>query len=78
MEEVVVELTATELLQAVLEILGGISEKMEEAEAEETYTFMEKPLAEYSVTEGLLLVIVVLMVLRFVHNRIKEGFSWLM
>ena len=41
------------------------------------HPFMTTDFEDYTVTEGLLLVIVLLLVVRFVANILKEGFSWL-
>lgn len=40
------------------------------------YTLFDKPLEEYTVSEGLLLILVVLSVCKFVWSGIKEGFKW--
>ncbi|MDE7223501.1 MAG: hypothetical protein K2O34_06940 [Acetatifactor sp.] len=45
--------------------------------AEEAYTVWNKPLEEYSVSEGLLLIIVTLAVVAFIWGVVKGGFSWL-
>ncbi len=39
--------------------------------------FLEKPFAEYTTTEGLLLVVVLLLVLSQLMRAVKEGFRWL-
>lgn len=46
-------------------------------DAEPHYTLFDKPLTEYTVSEGLLLLLVVLLVSKFVWSAIKEGFKWL-
>lgn len=43
----------------------------------EVYTIWDKPLEEYSVSEGLLLIIVTLAVIAFIWSIVKGGFSWL-
>ena len=49
----------------------------ESAPAEVAYTIWDKPLEEYSVSEGLLLIIVTLAVAAFIWSIVKGGFSWL-
>lgn len=44
--------------------------------ADPQYTLFNKPLDEYTVSEGLLLIIVVLVLGKFVWNVIKEGFKF--
>lgn len=39
--------------------------------------FLSTPLDDYSVTEGLLMVIAVILILNAVGRLLKEGFSWL-
>lgn len=41
------------------------------------YTLFNKPLEEYTVSEGLLLIVVVLLLGKYVWCVIKEGFKWL-
>lgn len=41
------------------------------------YTLFDKPLDEYTVSEGLLLILVLLLVGKFVWSVIEEGFRWL-
>lgn len=41
------------------------------------YTLFDKPLDDYTVSEGLLLIIVVLLIGKFVWSVIKEGYKWL-
>lgn len=40
--------------------------------------FFETPFSEYTVTEGLLLLLVVLLVIRWIVGAVKEGFRWLL
>ena len=40
------------------------------------YTLWDKPLEDYSVTEGLLLILVVIAVAVLIWNMIKGGFKW--
>ena len=39
--------------------------------------FMTTPLDDYTVTEGLLLLILVILVIKIIADAIKEGFYWL-
>ena len=39
--------------------------------------FMTVPLDDYTVTEGLLLMILVILVIKIIAGAIKEGFYWL-
>lgn len=39
--------------------------------------FMTTPLDDYTVTEGLLLLIVILLVIKWIIGIVKEGFYWL-
>ena len=39
--------------------------------------FMTTPLDDYTVTEGLLLMILVILVIKIIAGAIKEGFYWL-
>lgn len=39
--------------------------------------FMTTPLDDYTVTEGLLLLILVILVIKIIAGAIKEGFYWL-
>lgn len=41
------------------------------------YTLFDKPLDDYSVTEGLLLILVLLIAGKYVWLVIKEGFKWM-
>ena len=45
--------------------------------AETVYTIWDKPLEEYAVSEGLLLIIAVLATVAFIWGIVKGGFSWL-
>ncbi len=45
--------------------------------AETVYTIWDKPLEEYSVSEGLLLIIAALATVAFIWGIVKGGFSWL-
>lgn len=44
---------------------------------ETIYTIWDKPLEEYSVSEGLLLIIAALAAVAFIWGIVKGGFSWL-
>lgn len=48
-----------------------------EADTGPQYTLFDKPLEEYTVSEGLLLILVVLVLGKYVWCVIKEGFKWL-
>lgn len=86
--EVVVDWYALlEALQGVTdntdELEGAMSSIEESVEAiEEKVTaprlFLETPLDEYTVTEGLLFTIVICMFLKSLWRFVKEGFYWLM
>ena len=49
----------------------------EAALQEEQYTLFDKPLEKYTVSEGLLLILVLLLVGKYVFSAIKEGFKWM-
>ncbi len=53
-------------IQELTEVPAAISEN-----------FLEKPFTDYTVTEGLLLVIVLLLILSQLGRIVKEGFHWL-
>lgn len=42
------------------------------------HPFMTTPLDDYTVTEGLLLLILLVLVLKWIGQAIKEGFYWLL
>ncbi|MDE5758295.1 MAG: hypothetical protein K2H85_06745 [Allobaculum sp.] len=44
--------------------------------ADPQYTLFDKPLEEYTVSEGLLLILVVFVIGKFAWNVIKEGFKF--
>ena len=48
-----------------------------ESDAGPEYTLFDKPLSDYSVSEGLLLILVLLLVGKFAWSVIREGFRWL-
>ena len=52
-------------------------ESFTETIEEITYTLFDKPLQKYSVSEGLLLILVTLAVIAFIWKVAKGGFSWL-
>ncbi len=66
-------LDAAELTEPITQ--GDTQELTEAPAAPEN--FLEKPFAEYTVTEGLLLVVVLLLVLSQLGRIVKEGFHWL-
>jgi len=45
---------------------------------DDTHYFMSTPLDDYTVTEGLLLLILILLVVKWIGQAIKEGFYWLL
>lgn len=49
----------------------------DQTEQEISYTLFNKPLEEYTVSEGLLLIIVTLAVIAFIYHMVKGGLSWL-
>lgn len=48
-----------------------------ETVVEEPQLFLTTPFEEYTVTEGLLLTLVLLVVISFLVKTVKEGFYWL-
>lgn len=60
-EESAADATETEVIEEVAEVV-------------EDYTFMDKPFVEYTVTEGLLLVIFVFVFLDFILNILRRWF----
>lgn len=48
----------------------------EAALQEEQYTLWDKPLTEYTVSEGLLLLLVVTALVSLVWSAVKGGFKW--
>ncbi len=54
-----------------------LSDAAGESLEEVVYTLWDKPLEEYSVSEGLLLIIATLAVAAFIWTVLKGGFSWL-
>ncbi|MDE5759246.1 MAG: hypothetical protein K2H85_11620 [Allobaculum sp.] len=47
-----------------------------DAAADPQYTLFDKPLEEYTVSEGLLLILVVFVIGKYAWNVIKEGFKF--
>lgn len=68
-ENVVIEETTVVLDEPVEVILVDVSDER---------SFMTTPLNEYTVTEGLLLLILLMMVVKFVAKAVREGFRWLL
>ena len=68
-ENVVVEETTVMLDEPVEVILVDVSYDR---------NFMTTPLNDYTVTEGLLLLILIMMIVKFVAKAVKEGFRWLL
>jgi len=68
-ENVVVEETTVVLDEPVEVILVDVSDER---------SFMTTPLNDYTVTEGLLLLILIMMIVKLVAKAVKEGFRWLL
>ena len=68
-ENVVIEETTVVLDEPVEVILVDVSDER---------SFMTTPLNDYTVTEGLLLLIFIMMIVKFVAKAVKEGFRWLL
>lgn len=68
-ENVVIEETTVVLDEPVEVILVDVSDER---------SFMTTPLNDYTVTEGLLLLILIMMIVKFVAKAVKEGFRWLL
>jgi len=68
-ENVVVEETTVVLDEPVEVILVDVSDER---------SFMTTPLNDYTVTEGLLLLILIMMIVKLVAKVVKEGFRWLL
>ena len=68
-ENVVVEETTVMLDEPVEVILVDVSYDR---------NFMTTPLNDYTVTEGLLLLILIMMIVKFVAKAVREGFRWLL
>ena len=52
-------------------------ETVELTEAASEPGLLDKPFDDYTVTEGLLFVIALLLLLQFIRNLLKDGLSWL-
>lgn len=65
---------------AVAELAEGVAQgdtqELTEAPAPPE-NFLEKPLSDYSTTEGLLLLILLFLFAQFIVRLVKEGFHWL-
>lgn len=68
-ENVVIEETTVVLDEPVEVILVDVADER---------SFMSTPLNDYTVTEGLLLLILLMMIVKFVAKAVKEGFRWLL
>lgn len=68
-ENVVVEETTVVLDEPVEVILVDVSDER---------SFMTTPLNDYTVTEGLLLLILIMMIVKLVSKAVREGFHWLL
>jgi len=54
-----------------------VTETIEIVEVETDRPFLTTPIDDYTVSEGLLLLILLILVLRWIGAAIKEGFYWL-
>ena len=74
-------MTEQELLDQVEQLPGDVSEPLETVEAVEApegpRLFLTTPFEEYTVTEGLLLMLLLLAVVAVCVKLVKGGFSWL-
>ena len=63
-----------------MEIVGmdQVLKRLETIEAVMVHPALETPFAEYTVTEGLLLLLLVLVIASWCVKMIKGGFSWLL
>ena len=63
-----------------MEIVGmdEVLEHLETIEAVMVHPALETPFAEYTVTEGLLLLLLVLVIVSWCVRMIKGGFAWLL
>ena len=68
-ENVVIAETTVVLDEPVEVILVDVSDER---------SFMSTPLNDYTVTEGLLLLILIMMIVKLVAKAVKEGFRWLL
>ena len=68
-ENVVIEETTVVLDEPVEVILVDVSDER---------SFMTTPLNDYTVTEGLLLLILIMMIVKLAAKAVKEGFRWLL
>lgn len=61
-----------------VEELPEVYTEVVEVVQDDTHYFMTTHLDDYTVTEGLLLLILVLLVVNWIGKAIKEGFYWLL
>lgn len=54
-----------------------VAETVEIVEVEADRPFLTTPIDDYTVTEGLLLIIALILVVKWIGQSIKEGFYWL-
>lgn len=60
------------------DLSGEVFTEVVEVVQDDTHYFMTTHLDDYTVTEGLLLLILVLLVVKWIGQAIKEGFYWLL
>ena len=58
-------------------IINMLQNETAETQEETAYTLFNKPLDEYTVSEGLLAIIAALAVIVVIYHIVKGGFSWL-
>ena len=74
-------MTENEVLDLPEQLPGDVSEPLETVEAvevpEDSRLFLTTPFEEYTVTEGLLLMLLLLALVAVCVKLVKGGFSWL-
>ena len=77
-DSAVEESAGTALMEGTSEELPEVYTEVVEVVQDDTHYFMTTHLDDYTVTEGLLLLILVLLVVKWIGQAIKEGFYWLL
>lgn len=77
-DPVVEEITGEDPAEETGEELPEVYTEFVEVVQDDTHYFMTTHLDDYTVTEGLLLLILVLLVVKWIGQAIKEGFYWLL
>lgn len=72
------EFTEVTNMSESIEELPEVYTEVVEVVQDDTHYFMTTHLDDYTVTEGLLLLILVLLVVKWIGKAIKEGFYWLL